>query len=256
MSSDYKLSGGAIEIGSQVSLILFGVETVQSFNYYHSFPDDTWYLQWLLFHAARIWRMLPRPWKLIAPLCIAATLFLSGGAFAIGIGSLQNGADVILFDLHWKWLVKIVFSVLCAIDVTLASSMVAFLWFQRKRSISRSMRLMDRLVQYSLGTGLVTGITSISMLVLFLSSDSFVWLAIFECQAKLYSNSILASLNARASLRRIADQEETHFNYDTTAPPSRFIANRRVVASRSDIRAPIELHLPDESRVAGCIDDG
>ncbi|KAG2002985.1 hypothetical protein CC2G_003623 [Coprinopsis cinerea AmutBmut pab1-1] len=247
MSSDYKLSGGAIEIGSQVSLILFGVETVQSFNYYHSFPDDTWYLQWLvgilwflelahmilvaaeifkitiiqygdpeslrripylvgaifpstlvtslthLFHAARIWRMLPRPWKLIAPLCIAATLFLSGGAFAIGIGSLQNGADVILFDLHWKWLVKIVFSVLCAIDVTLASSMVAFLWFQRKRSISRSMRLMDRLVQYSLGTGLVTGITSISMLVLFLSSDSFVWLAIFECQAKLYSNSILAS---------------------------------------------------------------
>ncbi|KAG2002988.1 hypothetical protein CC2G_003625 [Coprinopsis cinerea AmutBmut pab1-1] len=153
------------------------------------------------FFASRVWIVLPHPWRFIGPVC----MFLTFVAYILSLVSAVAGvieANLIVYEEKWGWTVYIVLISGVVLDIVLSSSMVFYLWLQRGRVLDRSMRLIDRVVQYTICTGVLTSVTALGFVISFgVENGSFIWVAFFTCHAKLYSNSILATLNSRMSFR-------------------------------------------------------
>ncbi|KAL0952501.1 hypothetical protein HGRIS_006764 [Hohenbuehelia grisea] len=103
---------------------------------------------------------------------------------------------------------QLIASVIC--DVLISGSMVYLLRLSKHHnSFKRTRSLIDRLITYSLGFGLITSVVSIinSALWLGLPVSNFSWAALHYITGKLYINSYLASLNARTQLTRRNETE-------------------------------------------------
>lgn len=66
--------------------------------------------------------------------------------------------------------------------------------------------MIDRLILWAIQTGLLTSIATVTMLILFIMVANLAWLAVFLIIPQLFSNSLMASLNARASFQIVDDQ--------------------------------------------------
>ncbi|KAF8955643.1 hypothetical protein BDZ97DRAFT_260923 [Flammula alnicola] len=180
-------------------------------------------VQW--FFSYRLWSVLPSPWRYVGLMCALA-------AFARAVMCIYDGIEVIVlpsafaFALDTQPLTTALFVMGASIDVTIAISMVYFLTHKREKSLNRVTKLIDRLIGFSirelhvdlhryiyiltgtyhslmhLGTGLVTSIAAVSVLILYRTMPvNFIYLGAYLPLAKLYSNSLLSALNARSSLR-------------------------------------------------------
>ncbi|KAF8189355.1 hypothetical protein BJ912DRAFT_379267 [Pholiota molesta] len=256
---------GALQIGSLFGVFLFGIVSLQTFNYYSTYADDGWAnkamvaVVWLLeightlginyevyhatiilygqpwqlvrfpgigaatvlgggitlitqtFFALRILKLLPRPWHHIGLVCI----IISSLRFIASIYLTVEGIILPSIELYrekCKWIVSGVFISSAVVDIVIAVSMLYYLSRQRKQ-VKRISRLLDRLVTYTIRSGLLTSIAAIAVILTFqLMPDNFIWLGVYTFVAKLYSNSFLSALNARKELR--ADI----FNGDSMAP--------------------------------------
>ncbi|KAJ7319431.1 hypothetical protein DFH08DRAFT_891043 [Mycena albidolilacea] len=99
-----------------------------------------------------------------------------------------------LFDAIW--------AASAANDLLIAGTLVYLLYRRRSSVFEKTVAAIDKLIQWTIETGVVTSIASIIMLVSFISLPStFVWLAFFVVIPRLFSNSLMASLNSRAALR-------------------------------------------------------
>ncbi|KAF9443987.1 hypothetical protein P691DRAFT_808039 [Macrolepiota fuliginosa MF-IS2] len=153
------------------------------------------------FFAIRAFRMLPNPWRLIGPFCI----FLSGARF---IGSIYLAYKAFIsysltrYGRENKWLVAALLTVGAAIDLIIATSMIYFLSRQRGHLLNRSTRVIDRLIIWTVRSGLMTSLTALTMLIVFrIAPRTSYWSAIYICLGKLYSNTIISTLNGRQQLR-------------------------------------------------------
>ncbi|KAL5524130.1 hypothetical protein ACEPAG_8303 [Sanghuangporus baumii] len=86
-------------------------------------------------------------------------------------------------------------------DTAIALVLIYLLW-SRRSGFKKTESIINRLVAFTIGTGLITSIMAI---VAFVAAEtlpnSFIYLLIDFCMAKLYYNCMLASLNARSALR-------------------------------------------------------
>jgi len=118
------------------------------------------------FFALRITRLLPRPYNHIGTLCLVVSLARVGiSIFLTVIGIVAQ--NITEFNLRCKNWVAAVFVVGAAIDVTIASSMLYYLLHKRARAMERLTRLIDRLLTYTVRSGLVTSISAIALVVCF-----------------------------------------------------------------------------------------
>ncbi|EAU89920.2 hypothetical protein CC1G_08402 [Coprinopsis cinerea okayama7 len=168
------------------------------------------------FYATRVWRLLPQPGKMIGPLCMALSSLNFMLAMAAGahtqLGHLPG------YRARGRWMATSVLIVSAFLDVILASAMVYYLHSERKKILVsigylvRSTRLVDRVMQYTICTG---ALTAAAVAISFSAeTGSTIYLAIFTCHTKLYSNSMIALLNARTSLRSIVD-ETSRINFSS-----------------------------------------
>ncbi|KAJ7842405.1 hypothetical protein B0H13DRAFT_2365242 [Mycena leptocephala] len=68
--------------------------------------------------------------------------------------------------------------------------------------LRRTLALIDKLVAWTIETGMLTSaMTVTSLICYFAKKDSFIWVAVSTVEARMFSNSLLASLNSRATLR-------------------------------------------------------
>ncbi|KAJ7851100.1 hypothetical protein B0H13DRAFT_2674337 [Mycena leptocephala] len=144
--------------------------------------------------------------------CIA--LFVAG----LGMKSV-NG-----YVLQWEWLATFVWSVSTTNDLMISATLVVLLRNHRNRVHMRTAALVEKLILWSIETGILTSATSIATLVCFVAmKDNFIWIAFWVIGArgegvshnmalscnfnhislKVFSNSLLASLNSRATLRAL-----------------------------------------------------
>ncbi|KAH7909906.1 hypothetical protein BJ138DRAFT_1154179 [Hygrophoropsis aurantiaca] len=73
--------------------------------------------------------------------------------------------------------------------------------YRRKSGFVRTVRRIDRLILWTLETGLITGLTSILVIVFFLTMrQTFIWTGIYAYFSCIYTNSLLASLNNRLNV--------------------------------------------------------
>ncbi|EAU80631.2 hypothetical protein CC1G_10198 [Coprinopsis cinerea okayama7 len=256
---------GAVSIGSQVSMFLFGIASLQTYMYYQRFRDDKWYLRltvaalWVLqlghsvcvvgevykatvvdwgdrtalsrlpspflksaiaaaatitwiahtFYAWRAWCLLPGLWRYLGPFAVLVTTLRFAGSTVVAVKYFQSRSHFEAMAA-WGWLVKTIIAAGAVIDLMLAVAMVYFLHLQRRRILKRSMRFITRLMHYTIGTGLLTSMAAIAFVIgMSIEKRTTYWVAIFTCHAKLYSNSVLASLNSREALRAMWREWET-----------------------------------------------
>ncbi|KAJ7120769.1 hypothetical protein C8R44DRAFT_736499, partial [Mycena epipterygia] len=104
---------------------------------------------------------------------------------------------------HWGWALLASWSVSAANDLVITVVLVAILIRQRTYAQKRTVVLMDKLIAWTIETGMLTrSVCGILMLICFVTMrNNYIFLAFFVVEARMFSNSLLASLNSRETLR-------------------------------------------------------
>jgi len=140
-------------------------------------------------------------------ICFLAIVGLAGG-----IGTSVKVATIRLFsrkpELHAPALVW--FCSACVADILITITLVRSLT-QRRTGFSKTDDTIDRIIRLTVQTGMMTAIASVGDVVFFMvlphTALNFLWdLAL----SKLYTNSLLSTLNARAGWNNLAGQGSTN----------------------------------------------
>ncbi|EMD32503.1 hypothetical protein CERSUDRAFT_118538 [Gelatoporia subvermispora B] len=160
------------------------------------------------FFAYRVYTVSNRNIYVTAPIAFLALLRV---VFAlVSMGEMIRLSSYSAFSSRYGWVFTTGLSLSSALDVLVTVSLCYFL--RRSRSGFKGMNhIIDLLTLYTVQNGLLTGVTTIAALILWLAlSNSLLFLTLHFCIAKLYANSLLATLNARKSLRRAQTTVESH----------------------------------------------
>ncbi|KAI0637763.1 hypothetical protein C8Q77DRAFT_1214782 [Trametes polyzona] len=142
------------------------------------------------FFAARIWKLSGRKLYLVIPVVL-----LIAGEF----GDLYFKTFVDLVQI--KGLSISINAFAAAGDVTIAAILCTILHMSRT-GFSRSNTLINRLMVFAVNTGLLTSVCAcLSLITIVALPDTFIYICFFFLVGRLYSNSLMATLNARKSLR-------------------------------------------------------
>ncbi|KAJ7857323.1 hypothetical protein B0H14DRAFT_2443145 [Mycena olivaceomarginata] len=91
-------------------------------------------------------------------------------------------------------------------DLLITATLVFVLRRQRADVHQRTVVLADKIIAWSIETGMITSAVAIAELICFLTMPkTWIWIAISTIEARVFANSFLASLNGRTTLRAIGD---------------------------------------------------
>ncbi|KIM82189.1 hypothetical protein PILCRDRAFT_820556 [Piloderma croceum F 1598] len=140
--------------------------------------------------------------KLYVPIiCWFLSFLRLAATIAAGVEALL-ATSVITYVAQFRWLLTFILAVGAAVDVIIAAALCFHLKQHRATSFQRTIKLINQTMIWTIETGLVTSVTAVVMLICFLAMQhNFVWISIFTFLAKLFSNSLLAALNARLTNR-------------------------------------------------------
>ncbi|KAJ7851107.1 hypothetical protein B0H13DRAFT_2400677 [Mycena leptocephala] len=200
--------------------MLFGVTTTQTYIYYSRFPDDSPKLKalvafvWVceMAHALCVGHTLyvytisdyAHPERLVgpAPVSLEAGVIFSGvigacvqGFFSFRIYAFSKKLHVCILlwiMVLWRLLGEIVIfvtalgSVSAGNDLAIAASLVVLLYGQRTNAHKRTGALLDKLIAWTIETGVATSAWDIITLACFvLMKENFIWLPITAFKALL-----------------------------------------------------------------------
>ncbi|KAF8194407.1 hypothetical protein K438DRAFT_2017471 [Mycena galopus ATCC 62051] len=144
------------------------------------------------FFAFRIYRLSK---KLLVPIVCWAMSALRMVMAAIITEALLHETSITRYKMHWEWALTAVWSVSTVNDLMITGTLVAILIGERKNTYKRTAALVDKIILYTIETGLLTSLTSIAALACFISMpDNYIYVALFALSARLISNSLLARL--------------------------------------------------------------
>ncbi|KAI0356730.1 hypothetical protein OH77DRAFT_1423700 [Trametes cingulata] len=156
------------------------------------------------FFAARIWKLSGGKLYLVIPVAVLiAGEFAVAMAYSIKALRLETFMDLVQI----KGLSISINAFAAAGDVTIAAILCTILHFSRT-GFSKSNTLINRLMVFAVNTGLLTSVCACLSLITILSlPNTFVYICFFFLVGRLYSNSLMATLNARKSLREASSGE-------------------------------------------------
>ncbi|KAI0663000.1 hypothetical protein C8Q70DRAFT_484445 [Cubamyces menziesii] len=148
------------------------------------------------FFAARVWKLSGKKLYLVIPVAI-----LVAGEFC----DLYLNTFVDLVQI--KGLSISINAFAAAGDVTIAAILCTIL-HQSRTGFSKSNTLINRLMVFAVNTGLLTSVCAcLSLITILALPNTFVYICFFFLVGRLYSNSLMATLNARKSLREGSSNE-------------------------------------------------
>ncbi|KAF8148391.1 hypothetical protein B0H34DRAFT_802933 [Crassisporium funariophilum] len=149
--------------------------------------------------------------KLIIPIICWTLSAVRLGMSAAAAGEAFQMTSLSSFQKEFKWLLTTVLAVGCAVDVLVAGALCYYLNQQKSNSHERTAIMIDKIIAWTVQTGLMTSLTGLVMLIFFVAMPgNFIWLCFFMFLARMFSNSLLASLNARTILRQTNFVELQH----------------------------------------------
>ncbi|KAE9390298.1 hypothetical protein BT96DRAFT_349575 [Gymnopus androsaceus JB14] len=133
---------------------------------------------------------------------IPVTLWFLSGIRMAGVYFLVIAAFMVPSEteyvVDWGWMFTLLFIMGAFVDVAIAIALVANLYTHRKHVFSPTQKMLDRLIRWTVQTGLVTSIVAVAVVICFQTMKSnLIWLTIYTCLGEVYSNSFMAILNAR-----------------------------------------------------------
>ncbi|KAF7298601.1 hypothetical protein MIND_00807100 [Mycena indigotica] len=163
--------------------------------------------------------------RLVPGICaVLAVVRLGGGCVtaAESFVDVPRQPDGARYQFEFGWLITAAINVGVVLDVLIT---VALCYYIRRLygaySLPGGRRIIDKLVVWTIETGLITSLTSVAVgisvglslparspniatgIQFATMKENFVWLALYTFLAKMYSNSLLASLNSRSISRKI-----------------------------------------------------
>ncbi|KAJ7784655.1 hypothetical protein B0H16DRAFT_1493319 [Mycena metata] len=140
--------------------------------------------------------------KLFIPVLLWTTILLRLLGSTVILVTESRSTLLADYEARWAWLFMTVWSLSVANDVTITVTLVILLYRRRPDVLQRTTALVDKLIAWTIETGMLTSAVSIVTLTCFITTrESFIFLATFSVTSRLFSNSLLASLNSRTVLR-------------------------------------------------------
>ncbi|KAF7304127.1 hypothetical protein MIND_00644300 [Mycena indigotica] len=169
-------------------------------------------------------------------------------AVRLGLGltifALALQADTLAaFSVQFDWLLLTMWSLTAAGDIVITLSLVYLLWVQRGKVHKETGAFLDRIIKWTIETGVATSTFTTVMLICFHTMPhNFVWMGLFVMEARMFANSLFASLNSRTVLRDLrqnASGSRSHSdhamsNMTPPYPPPPFNAQGITIAVRTD----------------------
>ncbi|KAF8968629.1 hypothetical protein BDZ97DRAFT_1654954 [Flammula alnicola] len=158
------------------------------------------------FFAYRVWTVLPNPWRFIGvgaalASCVRCIMAIYAGVKVITLPTYYT------FATEFSPFITALLAMGAAIDLTIAASMVYFLFHRREKSLSRVTRLIDRLIAFTIP---YTTFRSMQNLLIISHFQSHLYIYIYvagetyhlvSCPTDVLMCPIFSRLNARSSLR-------------------------------------------------------
>jgi hypothetical protein len=150
------------------------------------------------FYAFRLWRLsekkfLPILCATISVVAQISTLILSPRAFHM--------TDLTVFEDSHILLITLSFIARATCDLITTAAISWSLYQKRVSNFENAMTMIDRLIYWTIETGLATSLMAIIVAVLFLVlKQNFVWFGVWLMLPNVVGNSLLASLNRRLLL--------------------------------------------------------
>jgi len=138
---------------------------------------------------------------------------------AIGIAVVSHRVVIIPTIVEeYRWLVILCYAVGAVIDV-LNTLALSYYLFNARTKIMRSRKMLERLMMWTIETGLITSFCNVLAVIFVFAlphGTAFLCMSVFT--TKMYSNSFLASLNGRLTLR--SSGAHTSYTLSTLSAPS------------------------------------
>ncbi|KAJ7188871.1 hypothetical protein C8R46DRAFT_1341519 [Mycena filopes] len=156
------------------------------------------------------------------------------------------------YEAQWGWLGLTLWSVSTANDFIIAATLVFLLIRQRRNAQKNTAALVDKVIAWTIETGTATSAFGIATLTCYLTMpNNFIWIAIFIVGARLFSNSLLASLKSRITLRALKDASVPFstpvIHLSTTRPSSMRFTNAAQAAASQLSRGTQSKGYPPEN---------
>ncbi|THU89991.1 hypothetical protein K435DRAFT_841597 [Dendrothele bispora CBS 962.96] len=196
-----------------------------------------------LFFAYRVYKLTQKRFYPVLCILFSMLRLVKGSAIAITMATEGSTVTIPGYVVKFKPLVLVALALGAGMDV--ANTIALCMCFVRRNgeAQARTRRIIDKLILWTIETGLITSLCGVLELILMAttdSSDDLMWIFFFFQSPKLYSNALLASLNRRALLQSLG--QNVSVNAD-----SRLSSARRNVRIDVDIDHSGEPVLPSQS---------
>lgn len=104
-----------------------------------------------------------------------------------------------VFSTKWRWLITACFATGAGADLIVAGGLCYYIHREKRVAMGQTtMRILDRLLAYTVETGLVLSMSAVVILIIWgTTPHSFWWFGIFLFYTEVFANSLMASLNTR-----------------------------------------------------------
>ncbi|KAJ8515890.1 hypothetical protein ONZ45_g6753 [Pleurotus djamor] len=150
------------------------------------------------FLTMRVWRLSGRNLWLTIPVC-ALVLGEFACVIAFTAKSLHLKTYIELASLKE---LSITVNALAAAGDVLIAVILCTLLHRSRTGFQRSDTMINKLIIFAVNTGVLTSLCAVASLIsIVVAGNTFLYIAFFFCIGRLYSNSLLATLNARDKIR-------------------------------------------------------
>ncbi|KAJ7164528.1 hypothetical protein C8R46DRAFT_1221031 [Mycena filopes] len=126
-------------------------------------------------------------------------------------------------------------------DVLITSTLCFMLYRTRPASLETE-TMVNRLILFTINTGLLTSLCALASLIsLIISPKTLIYASFYFCIGRLYSNALLASLNARTVIRGRINDVDSNFHIKRYSTSAATRVSRDVFARPPDLSSGEEL---------------
>ncbi|KAJ7105899.1 hypothetical protein C8R44DRAFT_806254 [Mycena epipterygia] len=205
------------------------------------------------FYAYRVWRMSHHN-VILTGLILILVLATSGCGTAWVVLALEAGTYQRL--LRISPLTISINALSTGADVLITSTLCFMLHRTQPTSLETE-TIINRLILFTINTGLLTSFCAVASLIsLIVSPKTLIYASFYFCIGRLYSNSLLASLNARAVIRGRINDVDSNFHIKSFDTRSRLSLSRDVFVTPADAVSATQLSIQVDRQTDRYVDDG
>ncbi|KAK7442223.1 hypothetical protein VKT23_016194 [Stygiomarasmius scandens] len=141
--------------------------------------------------------------SVVASILLALRLLAATAVQALATVSLhEEKNNIVEYVNKYFWITVVKDMLGVATDTFIAAVLLMRLFRERSEAMDQTLPVVDKLILYTVETGFATGCYTILIAVLLLTmKHNYIWIGIWLLSSKVFSNTLLANLNSRASLR-------------------------------------------------------